>query len=246
YRLWDKLIPQIIWAADANGLANYLNSRWSQYTGLDASRGLGHGWLAALHPDDHPRFEEARIKALGLRQAFQIDLRLRRVDGVYRWHLLQVIASSDRSGGTIRWLGTFTDIDSQKWAEGALAFLAESGELLASTLDDRTALSALAKRLVPAFAALSPVGPYGRTPRLPPPRRCRRRRTDSVHAGLLSRGGGPAPGGPCMALGLRGVGRSQPARRGPRQSRGFRALVVFRGIGCHVVRLRPTRVAGSH
>jgi PAS domain S-box-containing protein len=161
YRLLARAIPQIVWTATSDGGIDYFNPRWTPYTGLDKSQSQGWGWLSSLHPVDLQRFQGHWDRARTAEEGFSIDVRLRRSDGVYRWHLLHVLCSHDRSGRVNRWLGSFTDIDDQKWAEGALAFLAEAGALLASSLDYQKTLSSLARLVVPHIADLCQIDIVG-------------------------------------------------------------------------------------
>ena len=73
-------------------------------------------------------------------------------DGTFRWHLTRAVPVRLRAGGVVKWLGTCTDIDDQKRAEGRLGFLAEVGAVLASSLDYEATLSSLARLAVPNVA----------------------------------------------------------------------------------------------
>jgi PAS domain S-box-containing protein len=154
YRRLAQAIPQIVLVANGVGSVDYLNSRWTRYTGMEKPQSLGRGWQSALHPEDRGRLLQAWERAQELGEAITLDLRLRRHDGSYRWHLLQALPSRHRTGGSVRWLGTFTDIDALKSAKGALAFLAECGALLAASLADRAIPEGLARLLVPRVADL--------------------------------------------------------------------------------------------
>ena len=152
YRFLAKAIPQILWTATPPGTLDSFNPRWSEYTGLASRRTLDRGWLGSLHPDDVPRWLENWDRAVSRGEKLSIDLRLRRVDGIYRWHLTRVMPVLSRTGRLLKWLGTCTDIDDQKRAEGMLGFLAEASKVLASTLDYETTLAAVARMTVPHVA----------------------------------------------------------------------------------------------
>jgi PAS domain S-box-containing protein len=111
-----EAIPQIVWTADAEGIVDYYNRRWFEYTGLSVARGAGD-WRAALHPDDAPRCLDAWHEAVRSGRAFEIEIRLKKADGTFRWHLLRARAEpcAGESRGTL-WLGTFTDVDDAKRA----------------------------------------------------------------------------------------------------------------------------------
>jgi signal transduction histidine kinase len=106
----------------------------------------------ALHPRDVSRHAEQWTRALKSGEAYSIDLRIRGADGVHRWHLARALPVRDQAGQFSRWLGTFTDIDDQKRAEGSLAFLAGASAALASSLDYETTLTSVARLAVPHVA----------------------------------------------------------------------------------------------
>jgi PAS domain S-box-containing protein len=152
YRFLAKAIPQILWTATPEGTLDSFNPRWSEYTGLTTRRALDRGWLGSLHPDDVRRWLEGWERAVSRGEILTIDLRLQRVDGTHRWHLTRVMPVLSRTGRLLKWLGTCTDIDDQKRAEGMLGFLAEASKVLASTLDYETTLAAVARLAVPHVA----------------------------------------------------------------------------------------------
>ena len=153
YRFLAKAIPQIVWTAMPDGRLDSFNPRWAEYTGLPLSREHDQDWAATLHPEDISRWEEGWARARQRNTNLTIDLRLRRADGSYRWHLARALPVLDRPGHSIKkWLGTCTDIDDQKRAEGMLGFLAEVSTVLASSLDYETTLAAVARLAVPHVA----------------------------------------------------------------------------------------------
>jgi len=169
YRFLAKAIPQIVWTATPAGILDSFNPRWTEYTGLTSRHSHDRCWQRSLHPEDVRRWLEgwdrAREKGVGL----SLDLRLRRADGVFRWHLARAMPVLDRSGAPLKWLGTCTDIDDQKRAEGMLGFLAEVSTVLATSLDYVTTLSAVARMAVPHVAdwcVVDMLEPDGSTRRL--------------------------------------------------------------------------------
>src|SRR5437899_1382072 len=88
YRQLADAMPQIVWTADAAGKTLYFNRRWSEYTGLDPADGLDTQLRrSVLHPDDLAPTLARRDAAIASGGLFEIEYRLRRRDGVYRWHL---------------------------------------------------------------------------------------------------------------------------------------------------------------
>jgi PAS domain S-box-containing protein len=99
-----------------------LNQRWLDYTGLSAEQVLGSGWEVAIHPDDLNDLVDYWRRVVASGQPGEIEGRLRRSDGVYRWFLFRATASLDENGRVVKWYGTNTDIDDRKRAEQVLQF----------------------------------------------------------------------------------------------------------------------------
>src|SRR5439155_364090 len=101
------------------------------------------------HPDDLGRMLERWQTALATGQPYENELRLQRAsDGSYRWHLTRAVPMTDRSGAVVKWYGSNTDIDDQKRAEEAQRFLVDAGAALASSLNYRSTLAAVARLAV--------------------------------------------------------------------------------------------------
>src|SRR5262245_50558521 len=113
-------IPVLAWCNLPDGSNEFLNQRWQSYTGLSEQEACGWGWQVAFHPDDlGPLMERWRI-LLSSGEPGEIEARLRRYDGVYRWFLIRVGPLRDELGNIVRWYGTSTDIDDLKRAQVAL------------------------------------------------------------------------------------------------------------------------------
>ncbi len=113
-------IPTLAWSTLPDGFAEYLNQRWHDYTGLSPQEAQGWGWNVTIHPDDLPRLIDQWMKILASGQPGEIEARLRRYDGEYRWFLFRTSPFRDHSGNIVRWYGTNTDIDELKRAEQKL------------------------------------------------------------------------------------------------------------------------------
>lgn len=116
FRLLIDAMPQIVWMMQADGSYSYFNQRWLAYSGLSMEESLGHGWTLLVHPDDSQRASGFWAQALGSGESCEIEYRLRRADGVYRWMLGRALPLCDATGQTTQWLGTLTDIDDLKQA----------------------------------------------------------------------------------------------------------------------------------
>lgn len=116
-RLLVETIPQLAWRMSPDGLEVDCNRRWYEYTGQTPAQVRGHGWLAAVHPDDLFRVVEHATHAAHTRQPYETEYRLRRAsDGNYRWHLSRAIPMQDKDGQVICWFGSATDIEDLKQA----------------------------------------------------------------------------------------------------------------------------------
>src|ERR1700754_1642056 len=113
-------IPALAWCNRPDGPNEFLNKGWHDYTGLSAEESHGWGWQQAFHPDDLPPLMEKWMKMLTSGEPDDVEARLRRHDGVYRWFLIRAEPFRDESGNIVRWYGTSTDIDDLKKAEEAL------------------------------------------------------------------------------------------------------------------------------
>jgi formate hydrogenlyase transcriptional activator len=113
-------IPTLAWSARSDGSADFFNRRWLDFTGLSVEQARDWGWTVALHPDDLKGLVDYWRSVLASREPGEIEGRLRRFDGVYRWFLFRATPSFDDDGAVVRWLGTNTDIEDRKRAEDAL------------------------------------------------------------------------------------------------------------------------------
>lgn len=145
YELIAEAIPSFVWLDAADGSAIYANKRWLEYTGLSEQQNYGSGWEVVVHPEDATRLRHERERTLRTGEAFEDECRYRGKDGKYRWFLFRSIPVRDENGVVTSWLGTATDIDKQKRAEAQQAFFALASDVLASTLDERTALERIAR-----------------------------------------------------------------------------------------------------
>jgi PAS domain S-box-containing protein len=119
-RLVVDTIPTLAWSARADGSADFFNQRWLDYTGLSAEQALDWGWKFAIHPHDLPGMMEIFHEALSVGRSFEVEGRLRRGDGEFRWFLFRGSPLLDESGRVIKWYGTNTDLEDRKRAEEGL------------------------------------------------------------------------------------------------------------------------------
>jgi formate hydrogenlyase transcriptional activator len=113
-------IPTLAWCNLPDGPNEFLNRCWHDYTGLPPEGSHGWGWQAAFHPEDLPPLMEKWRELLISGEPGEIEARLRRFDGAYRWFLICVQPLHDEAGRIVRWYGTSTDIEDRKQAEDSL------------------------------------------------------------------------------------------------------------------------------
>ncbi len=154
YRQVTESLPQLVWTCTPDGPCDYLSPQWVRYTGIPEARQLGYAWLDQLHPDDRQRAIDQWSRTAQRGLDLEIEFRIRRHDGVYRWFHTQARPVRDADGAIVKWFGSNTDIDDRKRAEGEVqalnatleqrvaertAELARAGEVLGDTvrqLDD--------------------------------------------------------------------------------------------------------------
>ncbi|XWK86885.1 MAG: PAS domain S-box protein [Phormidium sp.] len=120
YRELAQAMPQMVWTADATGSVNYWNQRWYEYSGLSEAESIGLAAASTIHPDERDRTLEQWSQCLSTGEPFEIEYRIRRWDGVYRWFISRGVPTRDNQGQITGWIGTITDIDEQKRLEAQL------------------------------------------------------------------------------------------------------------------------------
>jgi len=109
------LSPQIVWSAHRNGTPDYYNNRWFEYSGADP-KDKPTSWAPYVHPDDVESSSARWADALKTGEDYEVEMRLKRADGEYRWFVAQALPLRSRTGEVTRWFGTCTDIHDRKVA----------------------------------------------------------------------------------------------------------------------------------
>ncbi|HUA99048.1 MAG TPA: PAS domain-containing protein [Terracidiphilus sp.] len=112
-------IPTLSWCNLPDGSNEFLSKSWHEYTGLSPEEAHGWGWYAAFHPEDLPPLMQRWQELLVSGEPGEIEARLHRYDGEYRWFLIRVAPFRDETGAILRWYGTSTDIHDRKLADEA-------------------------------------------------------------------------------------------------------------------------------
>jgi PAS domain S-box-containing protein len=113
--------PVMIWVTDATGYCTYLSKSWYNFTGQTEATGLGFGWLDVVHPEDFGFSRDAFLKATEQHETFQLEYRLRRQDGEYRWAIDAASPWFGADGQFQGFIGSVLDISDRKLAEQTLA-----------------------------------------------------------------------------------------------------------------------------
>ena len=122
YRVLAEAMPQMVWMADRTGV-QYWNQRWYDYTGISSGTALGTAGAQTVHPDEQEQALVLWQQALETGGGFELEQRIRRHDGVYRWFINRGLPVADSRGQVTRWVGTITDIDDKKQLEDQRARL---------------------------------------------------------------------------------------------------------------------------
>jgi PAS domain S-box-containing protein len=124
FRQLAEALPQIVYTLPARregADTEYLNAEWFAYTGMPPGTSYREALPDVVHPDDLPRVRGAWTRAEEGGTPMEMELRLRRHDGAYRWFLTRLVPVRGGDGRIARWFGTSTDIHAQKETEAELA-----------------------------------------------------------------------------------------------------------------------------
>jgi PAS domain S-box-containing protein len=135
FRTLAEAVPHHVWTARPDGWLNWFNSRVHEYAGSSPGELDGENWGRIVHPDDVPGAVAAWRKAIERGEAYEIEFRLRRNDGAFRWFLGRAAPARDPQGRIIRWIGTNTDVHDQKLIAEELAHL---NATLAQRVEEKT------------------------------------------------------------------------------------------------------------
>ena len=155
-----RAIPALIAITTPEGEIDEISESYHDYTGLTAEEARDWRSHQVIHPDD---FEQAMAvwgQALRAGEPMQNEMRLRRHDGIYRWHLVQGTPVRDARGGVRCWLTVSVDIEDRKRAELHARYLAEATARLVAPLDSEQLLAEIARLAVPSIADICAIGVF--------------------------------------------------------------------------------------
>jgi len=123
FRLAAKTAPVMIWMSGTDKLCTYFNESWLKFTGRTMVEESGNGWAHGVHPDDLDECVATYVESFDRRQPFQMQYRLRRFDGEFRWIVDTGVARFDEVGSFAGYIGSCIDITDRKLADEAVADL---------------------------------------------------------------------------------------------------------------------------
>jgi PAS domain S-box-containing protein len=141
-------IPHIVWTASPDGATTYFNRQGTDYTGCPRETNYEWNWVTLVHPEDTERAAQAWQHATMTGTDYVLEYRIRRFDGVFRWHSFRAIPHRDAAGEIDLWIGTATDIEDQKQLELALRRAEREARVAANLLQSIEAATPIGFKLV--------------------------------------------------------------------------------------------------
>jgi PAS domain S-box-containing protein len=120
WRNLTEALPQLVWSAMPDGACDYFSTQWTEHTGIAEAELLGWRWLETLHPEDREPTRQFWLESVAGRRPYDVEYRVRRRDGEYRWFKTRGVPIRDNSGNIVKWFGTCTDITDLRQTEEAL------------------------------------------------------------------------------------------------------------------------------
>jgi PAS domain S-box-containing protein len=133
-RLITDSIPVQVWSSAPDGSLDYVNLVWTDYTGLTIDQVRGWAWIPLIHEEDIQHLLHSWSLAIASGEPREVQARVRRADGIYRWFLFRGVPLRNPAGDIVQWYGTNTDIEDRKHAEEALVESERSLRLIIDTI----------------------------------------------------------------------------------------------------------------
>jgi len=119
YRLLVEHSPVMIWRSDRDANCDYFNGTWLSFTGRTLEQEMGSGWAQGVYAGDLERCVAHYMDHFRRREPFEMEYRLRRHDGVYRWIFDRGVPFTDETGGFAGFIGSCVDVEERRKAEEA-------------------------------------------------------------------------------------------------------------------------------
>ncbi len=147
YRMLAEAMPNIAWSVREDGVQDYVNAAWHEYTGMRTFNS------DAWPEEDREQIHDDWQRSFTTGEPFVREMRIRRHDGAIHWFLARALPLRDQNGHIVRWFGTATDIDDQKRAELQQSYLASLGSIINETWSVDVMIERIAQSAVPSLAA---------------------------------------------------------------------------------------------
>jgi PAS domain S-box-containing protein len=120
FRIVANTAPVSIWIRNALGRCAFLNKTFVEFLGITLQDALGQGWIDFVHPTDEPHYRDRLLSAVASHKPYQVEYRLRRADGQFRWVIESAVPWLSTDGCFEGFIGSCVDITERKWAEQTL------------------------------------------------------------------------------------------------------------------------------
>ncbi len=117
FRIMADAAPVLLWMADTDGLCTFFNQTWLDFTGRTLAEEWGVGWAERVHFEDFQRCMDTYVAAFSRRERFEMEYRLQRFDGEYRWILDRGVARFSPDGTFAGYIGSCVDITERRAME---------------------------------------------------------------------------------------------------------------------------------
>lgn len=139
FRLMADSAPMLMWMSGTNKLCTFFNRGWLRFTGRSLEQELGEGWASGVHPEDLEHCREIYSTAFDGRASFEMEYRLRRYDGEYRWIIDYGVPRFEANGAFCGYIGSCIDITERKRSEMSLRDL--TGRLIHAQEEERSRIA---------------------------------------------------------------------------------------------------------
>ncbi len=139
FRLVANSAPVLMWMSGIDKLCTFFNQCWLDFTGQSIEHEMGEGWASGVHPEDLTYCLGTYSAAFDARVDFEMEYRLRRFDGKYRWIVDYGVPRFESDGSFCGYIGSCIDITDRKLSEASLEEL--SGRLITAQEQERTRIA---------------------------------------------------------------------------------------------------------
>ncbi|MDQ4139336.1 MAG: CHASE domain-containing protein, partial [Bacteroidota bacterium] len=146
--------PVLIWMNNTENKVTYVNKQWLEFTGQTLEEALNQGWNKAVHPDDKEKVYSIYVNAKEKQRGYQVDYRLKRGTGSYRWVASTATPRFDNTGTFLGYIGSISDITERKEAEKRLK---ENADLLHQIFLEVPAIVALIRATDQVYMLANPM-----------------------------------------------------------------------------------------